>query len=73
MFNVVLNDQMINLDPCHRCSGLMVSELVGETNCVERRCVICGERVDPVILAHRRQRAARAEAEKLFSAAASLN
>jgi hypothetical protein len=55
---------------CHRCGGLMVQEKVIALNVCEWRCVSCGERIDPVILAHRR--AARSKsllreaAEKLF-------
>lgn len=40
---------------CHRCGGLMVSEPVHELASYDLRCVSCGERIDPVILAHRRQ------------------
>lgn len=42
-------------DCCHRCGGLMVSEPVHELASYDLRCVSCGERIDPVILAHRRQ------------------
>lgn len=42
-------------DCCHRCGGLMVSEPVHELASYDWRCVSCGERLDPVILAHRRQ------------------
>lgn len=51
------------LDCCHRCGGLMVSELSTDTRTVEWHCVTCGDRVDPVILAHRQHREARREAE----------
>lgn len=54
------------LDRCHRCSGLMMPERVFEIGSVDWHCVSCGERVDPVILAHRQKDVARAEAEKLF-------
>ena len=40
-------------DRCHRCGGLMVSEEVFELSSFDWRCVSCGQRVDPVILAHR--------------------
>lgn len=53
-------------DCCHRCGGLMVPEPVYEIGSVDWRCVSCGERIDPVILAHRRKDGARAEAEQLF-------
>jgi len=51
---------------CHRCGGLMVSEPVFELASVDWHCVSCGERIDPVILSHRRNNLVRAEAEKLF-------
>lgn len=45
---------------CHRCGGLMVDEscmdlwnTTGELEFVARRCVQCGEIVDPVILRNR--------------------
>ncbi len=44
----------------------MVPERVFEIGSVDWRCVSCGERIDPVILAHRQKNFARAEAEKLF-------
>ena len=53
-------------DCCHRCGGLMVPEPVYEIGSVNWRCVSCGERIDPVILAHRRKDVARAEADQLF-------
>ena len=52
-------------DCCHRCGGLMVPEQVHELASFEWRCVSCGERVDPVILAHRRQDFVRPEGEKV--------
>jgi len=61
-----------DLDRCHRCGGLMVPEKVFEIGSLDWRCVSCGERIDPVILAHRRGQTycpkdrAREEAEKLF-------
>lgn len=55
------------LDCCHRCGGLMVSELAFETGAVEWHCVMCGERVDQVILAHRQHQDARQEAEVVFA------
>lgn len=51
---------------CHRCGGFMVSEVARETGTTEWHCVMCGDRIDPVILAHRRQNSARRDAEKLF-------
>jgi tRNA(Ile2) C34 agmatinyltransferase TiaS len=58
--------QEIHTDRCHRCGGLMVPEQVFEIASIDWRCMSCGERIDPVILAHRKQEFARAEAEKLF-------
>jgi hypothetical protein len=54
------------LDRCHRCGGLMVQEPVFEIGSIDWRCVSCGERIDPVILAHRHKNVARTEADKLF-------
>ena len=45
----------------------MVPEQVHELGAVDWHCVSCGERIDPVILEHRRQELPRAEAEKLFA------
>jgi hypothetical protein len=36
-----------------RCGGLMVRENVADLNDDCLKCVVCGERVDPLILAHR--------------------
>ena len=55
------------LDGCHRCGGLMVSELSADTGTREWHCVTCGERVDQVILAHRQHREVRQEAEQAFA------
>jgi len=45
---------------CTRCGGLMVSDFcldllngIGELECAPKRCVQCGEVVDPVILRNR--------------------
>lgn len=54
-------------DRCHRCGGLMLEERVFEIGSTDWRCVSCGERIDPVILTHRREGLARVEAEKLFA------
>ena len=40
---------------CGRCSGLMVAETYEDFR--GRRCILCGERIDPVILAQRRKSA----------------
>jgi hypothetical protein len=53
-------------DCCHRCGGFMVPEPLLEVGLVNWRCVSCGERIDPVILAHRRKNVSREEAEQLF-------
>lgn len=45
--------QETRADGCHRCGGLMVQERVFEIGSFDWRCVSCGERIDPVILAHR--------------------
>jgi hypothetical protein len=45
----------------------MVPEQVHELGAFDWRCVSCGERIDPVILEHRRQELARVEAEKMFA------
>jgi hypothetical protein len=58
--------QQDRVDRCHRCGGLMVPEQVFEIGSIDWRCVSCGERIDPVILTHRKQELARVEAEKLF-------
>lgn len=58
--------QQDRVDRCHRCGGLMVPEQVFEIGSIDWRCVSCGERIDPVILAHRGKDIARGEAEKLF-------
>lgn len=56
---------------CHRCGGLMVQEKVFELGSFDWHCVSCGERVDPVILAHRQTQGlkdlAHEEAERLFT------
>ncbi len=58
--------QQNQADRCHRCGGLMVAEPVLEIASFDWRCVSCGERIDSVILAHRKQDLARVEAENLF-------
>ncbi len=67
---VPLTQRQANAEHCHRCGGLMIPEKVFELGAYDWRCVSCGERIDPVILAHRRAAApkdlARTEAEKLF-------
>ena len=58
-----------NGEHCLRCGGLMFQEFIRVTGSVEWHCVMCGERVDEVILAHRREREAREAAGKLFAIA----
>lgn len=55
------------LDCCHRCGGFMASELSLDTGTVEWHCVMCGERVDQVILAHRLRQEPQQEAKQLFA------
>jgi hypothetical protein len=55
------------LDCCHRCGGLMASEFSTDTGMVEWHCVMCGDRVDQVILAHRLCHEPRQEAKQLFA------
>jgi hypothetical protein len=54
-------------DRCHRCGGLMVPEKVFEIGSIDWHCVSCGERVDPVILAHRKGGSAPIDAENAFA------
>ena len=56
-----------SLDCCHRCGGLMASELSLETGVVEWHCVMCGNRVDQVILAHRLRHEPQQEQKQLFA------
>lgn len=60
------------IDRCHRCGGMMVQEEVFELGSFDWHCVSCGERVDPVILAHREahrasQHLAREEAARVVA------
>jgi hypothetical protein len=70
MTNVVVVKK-VRSDQCHRCGGLMVPEKVFEIGSIDWHCISCGERIDPVILAHRQtqglQDIAREEAERLFA------
>lgn len=56
----------IQADRCHRCGGLMVPEQVFEIRSMDFRCVSCGERIDPVILAHREKYSIRNESKSLM-------
>jgi hypothetical protein len=47
-------------DRCDRCGGIMVPAHLDSLNGEAWRCVSCGELVDPLILAHRRRQARRA-------------
>jgi hypothetical protein len=68
---VTAQNKNIRTDRCHRCGGLMVPEKVFEIGSFDWHCVSCGERIDPVILAHRHTQGPKDiafdEAEKLFS------
>ena len=48
---------------CHRCGGLMLEDRGCQIGLIEWRCVSCGERIDPVILAHRHEVFTRIEAD----------
>jgi len=61
---------------CTRCGGLMVQDFcldvldnIGESKFAAKRCVLCGEVVDPVILRNRgaRQEPMKAHPAKLHS------
>ena len=67
MKNGVVGKAHIQTDRCHRCGGLMVPEQVFELGSIDFRCVSCGERVDPVILAHRRSDFESGDAGKVFA------
>jgi hypothetical protein len=67
MKNSVTSKALIQTDRCHRCGGLMVPEQVFEIRSIDFRCVSCGERVDPVILAHRRSDFEGGDAEKVYA------
>lgn len=60
---ISVSQRQAHADHCHRCGGLMVSEPVHELASYDWHCVSCGERIDPVILAHRRQTVVRSESE----------
>ena len=63
MPNTVTEKTTTGTDHCHRCGGLMVPEQVFEIRSIDFRCVSCGERIDPVILAHRQRHLTRGESE----------
>jgi hypothetical protein len=73
----VTTAQEIRSNHCHRCGGLMIQEKVFEIGSFDWHCVSCGERVDPVILAHRQVNhtadLAREEAKKAFTGKTRLN
>ena len=55
--------ELVGTARCSRCGGLMVTEQCfdlfsdsGYLDFLARRCVQCGELIDPVILQHRRLR-----------------
>ena len=58
--------ELVGTARCSRCGGLMVTEQCfdllsdsGYLDFLARRCVQCGELIDPVILQHRRLRLLR--------------
>ncbi len=51
---ISVSQRQAQAERCHRCGGLMVPEPVHELASFDWHCVSCGERIDPVILAHRR-------------------
>lgn len=59
------------VDRCHRCGGILIQERVFELGSFDWHCVSCGERIDPVILAHRQAQGpkdlAREEAERFLT------
>jgi hypothetical protein len=65
----VIKEKEIGTQECRRCGGFMVGEEAHEADTVLCRCVMCGERVDPVILQHRQKILSRKQAEKLFARA----
>ncbi|MDK2744489.1 MAG: hypothetical protein H8K03_12745 [Nitrospira sp.] len=67
MTKSIAGTKNIQNDHCYRCGGLMVPEKVFEIGSFDWHCVSCGERVDPVILAHRRRDLGSGEADKLFA------
>ena len=47
--------RILRTDRCPRCSGLMVAEWCEDlSDYTGRRCVQCGELIDPVIMQNRR-------------------
>ena len=63
---VIAQEKKIDRDSCHRCGGLMVPEETGDPLTRGWRCISCGERTDPVILAHREQHRSRQETVTLL-------
>jgi hypothetical protein len=57
----------VSLDRCHRCGGLRVPESDSALGTEEWRCVSCGDRVDPVILAHRQGHEAPSDTQRLLN------
>jgi hypothetical protein len=48
-------ERRIEQPDCERCGGFMIEEGTRDTGMILRRCVMCGERVDTVILLHRQK------------------
>lgn len=64
---VAAKDKNIRTDRCHRCGGLMVPEKVLEIGSIDWHCISCGERIDSVILAHRKRDSVSLDVEKGFT------
>lgn len=64
-------EKRVSIHWCHRCGGLMIREKVFELGSFDWRCVSCGDRIDPIILAHRQTHGprdlTREEAERLVA------
>jgi hypothetical protein len=67
MTKVAVKKENGRIDRCHRCGGLMIPEKVFEIGSIDWHCLSCGERVDSVILAHRRKDEIRGNTEQLLA------
>jgi tRNA(Ile2) C34 agmatinyltransferase TiaS len=66
MLKTVVEQQTLT-DRCHRCGGIMQEEEVFEIGSSDWHCLSCGDRIDRVILAHRRESLTRIEAENIIA------
>jgi hypothetical protein len=66
---MIKTENSIGTSQCRRCGGFMVGEEALEIGTVFWRCVMCGERVDPLILRHRQKKLPRAQTERMFARA----